>query len=80
MIVVHPEDFAEWLQHPTTEAVVAMFGAWADAQQAAWLRASWEGGKADLLLLTELRTRADAYRSMAELTPERIADLNGEQS
>lgn len=76
--MIEPEDFAEWFAHPVTEAVLRLLDGFASEQQAEWLRQSWGGGLADQTLLTELRTRADAYRAIAELTPERLAELSGE--
>lgn len=35
-------------------------------QRAAWMEASWEAGVAEPAMLHELRTRADAYRAIAE--------------
>jgi hypothetical protein len=51
----------------------------AEAQKAGWIEHSWNGGACDPVLLNELKTRADAYRTLAELSYEdywRIAMLD----
>lgn len=67
-VPITEEEFLAWREDPTTVAIVALLGAFADAQKAAWDAASWEKGEADEFLLVELRTRADAYRALAELS------------
>lgn len=66
------EDFAAWREDPTTLAILDLLASFADAQKAAWDDHSWDSGKADPLMLCELRTRADAYRAMGEMTFERL--------
>ena len=63
---VTAEDFREWREHPVTEWVLAALSAQATRQQAAWVQASWVQGASDPMLLTELRTRADAYEAIAQ--------------
>lgn len=63
---VSEEEFGAWRDEPITRRILDTLGAMADAQREGWLTASWEGGNNDPLLLTELRTRADAYRALAE--------------
>lgn len=66
------EDFARWADDPITKLVLGALNKAADAQKAQWDKASWGGGIArpdDLArTLQELRVRADAYRSLAEMT------------
>lgn len=64
------EDFSAWREDPTTQAIVAALNAFADAQKTAWDLLSWEQGEADPMKLMELKTRADAYRALAELSFE----------
>jgi len=60
------EEYEAWIDHPITVFVLDCYQRMADEQRQAWELTSWEGGHADNALLLELRTRADAYRSMAE--------------
>lgn len=48
-------------------------------QEAAWRDASWVNGMANPNLLKELRTRADAYRALAELNYDGVCEALGEQ-
>jgi len=61
------DDCEQWRNNPVTEWVLQAFHKAASAQLDGWLRASWEAGGCDPLLLTTLRTRADAYRALAEI-------------
>lgn len=60
------EEFAAWRDEPVTQRILGTLSAMADAQREGWMASSWEGGNADPLLLTELRTRADAYQALSE--------------
>jgi hypothetical protein len=60
------EEFEAWSDHPITLFVLDCYDRMAEEQKLAWMIASWEAGDANAELLIELRTRADAYRSMAE--------------
>lgn len=60
------EEFDAWLNEPVTEFVMTAALKAAEANRQAWLNASWSTGVANPQLLTELRTRADAYRALAE--------------
>jgi hypothetical protein len=64
------EEFDAWLDHPVTRFVLGALERQAQAQEAEWRHWSWEVGTADQRQLDELRTRADAYRSMAETSYE----------
>lgn len=71
-------DFSTWREHPVTEWVVEQMVRLSDEQKQAWLDASWETGNADILMLTELRTRADAYRAIPETDYARFCELAGQ--
>lgn len=73
------EDFARWLDDPVTRYVMAAHLAMADANKAEWLRVSWDNGAASQAYLTELRTRADAYRAISEMTYDSLVDANGDE-
>lgn len=64
--MITEDEFAIWRADPVTQGVLDALGAMAEAQKQAWLAASWDSGAPDPMLLTELRTRADAYGAMAE--------------
>lgn len=72
------EDFARWLDDPVTDWVMRAHRAMAAANRAEWERISWDNGIANQAALSELRTRADAYMAIAEMTFESVADANGE--
>jgi hypothetical protein len=48
-------------------------------QQTTWVQASWDQGACDEKALIELRTRADAYRAIAEAPYERLCEVLGEE-
>jgi hypothetical protein len=50
-----------------------------DQQKAAWMQASWEAGQSDALMLTELRTRADAYAALFETEYPAWCEANGQE-
>jgi hypothetical protein len=66
------EEFAAWLADPVTVVVLKAHADVAEQQKQGWLDASWDGQNPDPLLLTELKTRADAYRAIAECSYEDI--------
>lgn len=68
------EDFARWREDPMTKTVLGALKLAEAEQRKQWLEASWEGGVVrgpDMeRLLIELRTRADAYRALEEMSFE----------
>lgn len=60
------DEFDAWKDDPVTQFVLGALSLAADAQAQEWTKASWSTGQANPLLLHELRTRADAYRAMAD--------------
>lgn len=72
-----PDDFARWREDPMTQMVLGALRLAAKAQKSAWDEASWGGavvrGEDLENTLRELRTRADAYRSLEEMTFEDVA-------
>jgi hypothetical protein len=68
------EDHARWLEDPMTRTVLGALELAEKAQKAEWDEASWNGGmvRGDDLErhLLVLRTRADAYASLREMTIE----------
>jgi hypothetical protein len=75
----HSEDFARWREDRVTQWVFAALSAMSDANRASWIEASWENGIANERVLTELRTRADAYRAMFETDYAAFCDANGDE-
>lgn len=72
------DDFARWLDDPVTAFVMRGFLEAAEANKAQWIAASWEGGACSEKMLAELRTRADAYRAIAETNYEGFCHMLGE--
>lgn len=71
------ETFATWQDHPVTAFVFAALRNAAAEQKAAWDDASWHAGEADQRLLTELRTRADAYDALGAADYEAFCEWAG---
>lgn len=63
---VTAEELTAWRSEEVSLWVLEALEAMAAAQAEAWALASWERGLSDEKLLTELRTRADTFRSIAE--------------
>lgn len=67
-----PDDFARWRDDPMTRKVLDALQLAEREQKKQWDAASWDGGmaRADQLEreLLVLRTRADAYASLREMT------------
>jgi hypothetical protein len=68
------EEYAAWRADPVTEWVIGELANAAEAQKAGWIEHSWNGGACDPVLLNELKTRADAYRTLAELSYEDLLE------
>lgn len=76
------EDFEAWHESPVTQWVLKALEGGAAAQEAAWASCLTGDVKpgADLgMLRIELRTRADAYRALAQASYEDFCSLNGEE-
>jgi hypothetical protein len=77
-MVMTMEDFQRWHDNPVSQWVFAAAEKAALAQSEAWMADSWGRGESDPVKLTELRTRADAYRALFETPFERWAELHGD--
>ncbi len=73
------ELFEEWLANPVTEYVLAKVKETAEANKAAWISMSWDGGKADQLALVELKARYEAGLDLSELKYEDVSDDESER-
>jgi hypothetical protein len=64
----HPtaEEFATWKDHPVTRWVLSACAKTAAENREHWSNAAWNTGDAHQALLTENRTRADAYMALAQ--------------
>lgn len=71
------EDFARWRDDGVTRWIFAAIETGIDAQKAEWLTRSWDHGIAHDAVLQELRTRADAYRSLIDTTYQGWCEING---
>lgn len=72
------DEFARWRDDPVTQWVFAATAKGADENRDAWVQASWTNGVADPALLTELRTRADAYNALSATSYEDWCATHGE--
>lgn len=73
------EDFARWRDDAVTQWVFRAIAVVADENKETWLQASWINGNANPELLSELRTRADAYRALIDTSYEGLCETNGEE-
>lgn len=65
---VTEEDYLAWRDHPVTRWVFGAMAHVAEAQREHWGETSWESGSSSPELLLELRTRADAYRAIIDVS------------
>ena len=72
---ISAEEFDAWREDLVTQWVLAELGKAAAAQKAAWTEMSWGNGIVDPTELHILKTRADAYSVLAEVTFEDIAEI-----
>lgn len=72
---VTAEEFTAWREDPVTAWVMGELGKAAEAQKTAWIDATWSGGIADQEALTTLRTRADAYSALSQVTYDQLAEI-----
>lgn len=72
---ISADEFAAWRADPVTRWAMGELAKAAEAQRVAWLNQSWGDGVADPLLLAVLKTRADAYAALAEMTYEDLAEM-----
>lgn len=78
-MAIKMEDYLRWRDNAVTQWIFAAFEKAALMQSDAWMERSWGAGTADPVELVELRTRADAYRSIFETPFEQLQLMNGEQ-
>ena len=69
---IDTEAFEEWKAHPITEHFLRACASWAEEAKAHWLAASWDGEKADPILLARMRERATTLEQMRSLTVEQL--------
>lgn len=72
------EEFQRWRDDTVTRWVFQALANTADDNKAAWSELSWEGGIADQSKLTEMKTRADAYRAIIDAPYEAHCESNGD--
>lgn len=72
------EEFIAWKEQPITRWVLGQCAKAAAENRQSWIDASWGAGNAEPLLLTELKTRADAYLALEQTTYEGWLDTAGE--
>lgn len=72
------DEFASWCHHPVTQFVAHCHQVAADKQKDAWEEISWNAGSANLELLIELKTRADAYLAFLQTRREQYVDIIGQ--
>lgn len=78
--MIDKDAFEEWRAHPVTEAVSKALVMLAERNKQTWIDASWAGGKADPLVLTECKARAETAQDLSELTFEELEEALDEKS
>lgn len=73
------EEFARWRDDRVTRWVFKALTTNMAECRDAWLSASWGNGTADPMLLTELRTRADANETLMATSYEGFCETNGDE-
>lgn len=73
------EEFARWRDDRVTRWVFKALTANMEECRLAWLSISWANGTADQLLLTELRTRADAHETLMATSYEGFCETLKEE-
>jgi hypothetical protein len=72
---IDPEAFDEWKAHPFTEALIKYaFASWEAQAKSHWVTASWDGEKADPVLLARMRERANLFRELQQLSPDMLQE------
>lgn len=74
--MIKAEDFQDWLDSPVTRWVLEAHKDFAGRLAQEWFDMSWNGGTADEKALIERKSRADAYLAIAEMTFERMTELD----
>lgn len=73
------DEFRQWRDNPVTKWAFRAVQEAASKNREAWISASWEAGKSDPALLSELRTRADAYAALENTTYEEWCAINRQE-
>jgi hypothetical protein len=68
------EEFEAWRENPVTQRVFGIVGAMSAQSKAAWMAASWEQGRADPLVLADLRATARVADDLVGLAFEDIEE------
>lgn len=69
------EAWAEWQADPRTARFRRFLRAYQEALKAEWTTYSWDQGKADPLVLTDLRARARLLDELADLSMEAVEEF-----
>lgn len=76
---ISEEEFIAWRDDPVTRWVFAGCANYAEGNKRAWTEHSFSTGIADQDFLIECRTRADAYRALADTDFQGWRIANGEE-
>lgn len=76
---VTQDEYLAWMQDPRTQWVLGALETLAQAQEAEWGQALSAPSDVLPMLQIELRTRADAYRAVAETEYEAVCSALGQE-
>jgi hypothetical protein len=66
------EAFEAWRTHPITKQVLEAIGGLAEQCKTKWLNESWSAGRADPVMLADLRARHEVVTDLVEMTFEEL--------
>lgn len=66
------EAFEAWRTHPITKQVMEAIGGLAEQCKTKWLNESWSAGRADPVMLADLRARHEVVTDLVNLTFEEL--------
>lgn len=71
---IDTDAFEEWMAHPMTEALMRACLAWEQQAETLWVKASWDGGQTDPVVLARLRERARTLEQIRNMTADKIEE------
>lgn len=74
---IEADDWETWKANRVTEAVFKMFEEQARKAKAAWVETSWDSGQANPVTLASLRSRAEVFEQLQQMTKEQVEEDNG---
>lgn len=77
--MITKDDFEQWRANPVTEEVSRALVRLAERNKAEWMRASWDCGEANPVILADLKARYETANDLSELTFEQLEEALNEE-